>query len=259
MKRYRYSYQTIVRYDTLVSHHHFLLRSTPRISSQQRIVEQQLYLLSSVNVSAAKDAFGNDIRYGSMVDRHDMFVVASSGVVDCYEYRFEDHHPQTLFRSQTKMTAINHDMLLFNKEISAEGSPLNQALALSEAIHSYMKYQSGATSIETTAADAFKIKAGVCQDFAHLLISLCRERAILARYIVGFLVGTGETHAWVEVFSDGVWYGVDPTHNRVLEYGYIKVAQGRDAADCSVTRGVHRGGAGHTTEVHVEVEELEIV
>ncbi len=256
LRRYRYSYQTVVRFEKMVSDHHFSLRATPRICSQQRSVEQRLYLLSGCEFKEAKDAFGNDIRYGSMRERHDMFVISSCGVVDCTTYKIEDQSPHPIFRSQSHMTHIDHDMIRFGEGVSREGSPLDQAIALSEMIHTKMSYTPGVTSTETKATEFFHLGEGVCQDFAHLLLSLCRERGLLARYVVGFVIGTGETHAWVEIYCDGAWYGVDPTHNLLIDYGYIKIAHGRDANDCSVTRGVHRGDPLHRTTVSVSVEEV---
>lgn len=256
IKRYRYSYQTVVRFNKMVSDHHFLLRATPRICSQQRSVEQRLYLLSDTDLKSAKDGFGNDIKYGSMRDRHDMFVVSSCGIVDCEEYKIEEPTPHPVFKTQSRMTQIDQEMIEFGRSVNQSGDSLEQAIALAHLIHTQMSYTPGATSIETKAIDFFQLKAGVCQDFAHLLIALCRDRGISARYVVGFVIGTGETHAWVEVYHNGAWHGVDPTHNLHIDYGYIKVAHGRDATDCSVTRGVHRGDPLHTTEVKVLVEEI---
>ncbi len=158
------------------------------------------------------------------------------------------------------MTRVDTAMLGFGRsvEVTPQMSHIDQALALTYAIFTRLEYTPGVTTFRTTAAESFALGCGVCQDFAHILISLCRERGIMARYVVGFLVGEGETHAWVEVYSpeEGAWYGIDPTHNKLIEYEYIKIAHGRDAEDCSVTRGVHRGGAGHTTQVKVLVESL---
>lgn len=256
MRSYRYSYQTIVRYDSTVSHHHFLLRCTPRGDSNQRVVEQDLHLLSPTHISRSTDVFDNNIHYGSMMERHDMFVVASSGVVECYDYRVVDPTPKQLFLAATPATTCDRHMVKFAEGVSRVGSSLDQAIALANAVHSTMSYAPGVTNIETKASESFRLRVGVCQDFAHILVAMCRNRAIFARYVAGFVVGTGETHAWVEVYCDGAWYGVDPTHNLFIVSDYIKVAHGRDASDCSVTRGVHMGASAHTTEVRVLLEPI---
>lgn len=256
MNRYRFSYQTVVSYLRSVSHHHFLLRCLPQNIGHQKIIEQQLYLMSSIDFKESKDVFGNAIQYGSMMDKHDLFVVSSIGIIECNEYVIPEESPSYIFLVQTRLTQVNKKMTTFGSAIADKDSSLLTALALASEINGFLRYIPGATDTETTAATCFEHQNGVCQDYAHLLIALCRDRGILARYVAGFVMGTGETHAWVEVYSDGAWYGIDPTHNIQVEHGYIKVAHGRDASDCSVIRGMHRGASSHTTQVRVVVEEI---
>ena len=68
-----------------------------------------------------------------------------------------------------------------------------------------------------------KLGKGVCQDYSHILIALCRKYKIPARYVVGMIIGEGATHAWVEVYYDGCWYGLDPTHNKEVDDYFIKI------------------------------------
>lgn len=76
-----------------------------------------------------------------------------------------------------------------------------------------------------------------------------------ARYVNGFMQGIGLTHAWVEVHDGKAWHGIDPTNNRLIEYGYVKLSHGRDALDCPVNRGVFTGMASQQVEIRVIVEE----
>ncbi len=260
MRRYRYSYHTIVSYDALVTHHAFQLRSMPHENSCQHIVSHAIDHLKGFEIAEGEDCFGNTIYYGCAPEFHDLFVVASVGVVQCESYRVEDVlRVSPIYLSSTRMTHLSPQLMDFAREVTPQaGGSLQRAEILASAIYNRMCYQAGVTTTETTAAQSFEMGQGVCQDFAHILIALCRNCGVNARYCVGFLVGTGETHAWVEVYveSEGVWYGVDPTHNRIIEYDYIKIAHGRDASDCSVIRGVHRGRAEHTTQIRVVVEEV---
>ncbi len=256
MRRYRYSYQTIVHYSAPITAHHFLLRCTPMEGGYQRIIERDLALLSTARYATAIDPFSAMIHYGSIMSSHDLFVVASSGVVECGEYRIEEATAHPHFLTPTSMTLCDEAMAQFDRGVSGAGSALQQACSLAEAIYSRMSYTPYITTTATTAAESFALGRGVCQDFSHILLALCRRRAIFARYVAGFVVGTGETHAWVEVYDDGAWRGVDPTHNMVVESGYIKLAHGRDAADCSVIRGVHLGAAEQSTQVRVVLEQL---
>ncbi len=255
-KRYKFSYQTIITYQSMVSHYHFLLRCTPFDIPCQRIEEQQLHLLAPAKITCQSDTFGNTIHYGYLNEEHDLFVVASNGIIECSRYMVEDKSPMAYYLSETALTRADKAITEFNKSIDSEKDSLATAIAISAKLHAKIKYQSGATSIETSASESFEQGRGVCQDYAHILITLCRQRGVHARYVVGLVVGTGETHAWVEIWSDGRWWGVDPTHDKFIEYDYIKLAHGRDAADTSVVRGVKHGLAAHSTQIRVVVEEL---
>ncbi len=240
----------------MVSAYHFLLRCTPCNAPFQRLSEHQLHLMAPAKIDCTTDAFGNLFHYGFLNEGHDLFVVASNGVVECGEYKIDDPAPQPFYRANTHLVFADRAISEFNQSIELSGTTRDMALQLSTALHTYMHYSPGSTTVTTSAAASFALGAGVCQDFSHILIAMCRERAIFARYVVGFVAGTGETHAWVEVWCDGAWFGVDPTHDRAVEDGYIKLAHGRDAADCSVVRGSKRGSASHTTQIRVVVEEI---
>ncbi len=125
----------------------------------------------------------------------------------------------------------------------------NQAFALCRRVFREMRYAPGATTIHTRAAETWADKKGVCQDYAHVLITLCRAAGLAARYVSGFLPGEGAMHAWVEVFLplSASWSALDPTHDRWANERYIAVAHGRDYADISPSSGTFLGaGAGST-------------
>ncbi|WP_165052686.1 MULTISPECIES: transglutaminase family protein [unclassified Adlercreutzia] len=111
------------------------------------------------------------------------------------------------------------------------------------------EYAPGATDTTTTAAEAYEAGRGVCQDYAHVLIALCRALGIPARYVTGLMVGEGATHAWVEVHDGERWRGLDPTHNCVVDDRYMLFATGRDFEDCPIERGMFRGKAEQTQKV----------
>ena len=117
-----------------------------------------------------------------------------------------------------------------------------------------MVYEKGYTEIETCAEEAFAGGKGVCQDFAHIYITVLRLLGIPARYVCGLIVGEGESHAWVEAAIDGNYIAFDPTHNKEITDEYIKLGTGRDAADCAINRGVMWGGGTQTQEINVVVD-----
>ena len=118
------------------------------------------------------------------------------------------------------------------------------------------RYEPGVTGVFTTAEEAFALAQGVCQDYAHILLALCRASRVPCRYVVGMMIGEGASHAWVEVFEDGFWLSLDPTHKRRTDDTYIAISRGRDAQDCSINQGVFTGGGKQSQEISVSVEEI---
>jgi transglutaminase-like putative cysteine protease len=130
---------------------------------------------------------------------------------------------------------------------------------LSHHVHHTFTYQPHSTGVDTRATDALQLRVGVCQDFAHVMLGLCRCVGIPARYVSGYFLnrrprqGEAEaSHAWVEALIPGYgWAAFDPTHDRPVDDSYVKVAVGRDYGDIRPVSGTYRGG--RTQEFKVEV------
>lgn len=120
---------------------------------------------------------------------------------------------------------------LCNLAQRAEGAGIELAQNLNRVAHGALRYEEGATDDETSAAQALDLGAGVCQDFAHVLIALCRARGIPARYTSGFGHAPGRMHAWAEVWISSAWHAFDPTRGNSLDERAIAVAIGRDFRD----------------------------
>jgi transglutaminase-like putative cysteine protease len=137
----------------------------------------------------------------------------------------------------------------------------DKARSLMAAIYETCEYVPGSTDISTTADAVLEGKRGVCQDFAHLLIALCRLLGLPARYVSGYLYDPDKpadailaSHAWAEVYLAGQgWLALDPTHNRATDETYIRVAIGRDYADATPVRGLFKGDAQETLDVRVHI------
>jgi transglutaminase-like putative cysteine protease len=120
---------------------------------------------------------------------------------------------------------------------------------LNQAAYHALDYEWGVTGVRTTAHEALVLGRGVCQDFAHVMLALCRIRGLPARYVSGHLVGQGGTHAWVEVLvhsADGraaEAVGYDPCNGRRTGAGHVTVATGRDYRDVPPTSGTYVGSA----------------
>lgn len=137
------------------------------------------------------------------------------------------------------------------------------ALDLMRGIYTTFDYCTASTQVHTHMRDVLQLRRGVCQDFAHVLIGLCRSLGIPARYVSGYLLtghgsaslrGTEASHAWCEVHLPGWgWLGLDPTNNQVVDERYIRVARGRDYDDVPPTRGTYRGPESRELAVEVEI------
>jgi transglutaminase-like putative cysteine protease len=122
-----------------------------------------------------------------------------------------------------------------------------------------LTYRYGVTNVATTAAEVLAGGEGVCQDYAHTMLALCREAGLPARYVSGHLIGEGGSHAWVEVLVNDpadasagrtVAVALDPTHERRAECGYFTVALGRDYADVAPTSGTFEGMCSGVLSAH---------
>jgi transglutaminase-like putative cysteine protease len=129
-------------------------------------------------------------------------------------------------------------------------------LAIMKFTHGFLKYESNSTHVHTHMSAVIKDRRGVCQDFAHFMIGLCRSIKIPARYISGYLAteSASATHAWVEVFIPGHgWRALDPTHDRQVDETYVKIGHGRDYGDVPPVSGNYRGTLERTMEVEVKI------
>lgn len=123
------------------------------------------------------------------------------------------------------------------------------------------EYIPGITSVETTPDEIWKLKAGVCQDFAHILLVMLRQVGIPARYVSGYICpnkngmrGEGATHAWVEAYIPQYgWLGLDPTNNTIVNDLHVRLAVGRNFSDCSPVKGIYKGQPEHALTVKVSV------
>ena len=138
--------------------------------------------------------------------------------------------------------------------------PLDSILKLSEYIYKNFAYQKGVTSVETSVDEIWNLKAGVCQDFAHLLLYMLRLMEVPCRYTSGYICpgssewrGEGATHAWAEVWlPDTGWVGIDPTNKSMAGERHVRVATGRNFTDCTPVKGTYKGASKHTLEVTVK-------
>ena len=136
------------------------------------------------------------------------------------------------------------------------------AQAVMRFVHANFSYVPLSTTVNTHMLDVIQQRRGVCQDFAHVMLGMCRSLKIPARYVSGYiyngptghLVGAQASHAWCEVYLPGIgWRGLDPTNNRQADEHHVKVGVGRDYADIVPVKGHFRGLSDKTMTVEVSV------
>ncbi len=151
---------------------------------------------------------------------------------------------------------------ILHDAVTEEKTPYQNAKVLSEYIYNNFLYKTGITNVETKTEEVWQLKAGVCQDFAHVLLVFLRMFDIPARYVSGYICpkdkemrGEGATHAWVEAYIPNYgWLGLDPTNNCLVNDQHVRLATGRNFADCTPVKGTYKGSGAHTLDVSVEIK-----
>lgn len=258
MKKYLYNYQYITRFQSPVFWHSCLLRISPVENGFQKVVQQAVFLEPQGKMNSGSDVWGNKILYGTLMEPHTGFTFVSSGIIEQADaYCLPDEGCVSAYTVPSSLTAMSEAMNHFLQASVQGDSIMEKAQSLSHALHGYMSYVPQSTQNGTSAAEAFLQKKGVCQDYAHILLALCRAAGMAARYACGLMEGEGSTHAWVEVYGeDRCWRGLDPTHDKIITTGYIKLAHGRDVNDCPLNRGLYRGFTQEENTVRVIVNEI---
>lgn len=248
--RVRYSLQQRFRYayPGPIHHlHHRLVVVPPRVHGDQLRVEDQLSVVPGVPVRWDRDVFDNTVATIDAALITDAIQIDYSAVIERSEGQRATvparWYGDPRFRGPSSLTVPDRGLRAAAHELAGGADdPPAVAARIGEFVYSHMRYAGGVTTVATTAAEAFAQGGGVCQDYAHVMIALCRLRGLAARYVSGHMLGEGGTHAWVEVIGEPsgetapVW-GFDPTHRRATTLSYLFVAAGRDYADVTPTSG----------------------
>ena len=242
MRTIHFSFKTMLTFNDYVRAHSFALRIIPPNTKTQKILSCSLDISPNVSTKQTVDGFGNNVTTGYIRGDHRFldFEIKGTAEVDNTNYR-TDYMPCYLYQSEYTVPDEKLKNFYLELEAKCNGTVRDRAVYFSDVLSDTIVYQKGVTSTTTTAAQAFELKKGVCQDFSHVLISLLRMNGIAARYIAGLAFCDGETHSWVEYWTGEHWEGIDPANNRPISDDYIVISQGRDFSDCSVNRGVMFG------------------
>lgn len=267
MKKLEFSLASTLQLGEPVVGHYYSLRILPAGDPAQKVELQHVEVDPCDRHVIQRDGWGNTLFVGEALGPHDAFGYRVSGtaVVDSAKGRGTEVNEAFRFASPlTRPGAALGELHAEAGKFDAAGrgagvdaeAVFERAVRLRSLVHDSMEYVQGATDISTTAEQAVAQGRGVCQDYAHILVALLRMDGIPARYVCGLMWGEGATHAWAEFHDGSTWWGEDPTNDCEAGDYYIALARGRDHHDCTMERGVFRGGAMQRQLTHVSVQEV---
>lgn len=256
------------------------VRLRPVDDHTQRCREFKLHLTPGAVPREYSDFYNNTVHYFEIIDSHPKLVIEAVSLVDTTP--LADRAPVPRVPTDDLKSSSEREMLaeFYNsshyvplevelwreaQDALAEGRSdvWSDVRRLGEHIYRRFAYRPKTTGVSTRATDVLKLRMGVCQDFAHVHLGLCRSMGIPARYVSGYFFNTTRrpreieaSHAWIEAWIPGFgWAAYDPTHARIADDRYIKIAHGRDYSDIRPVNGTYRGAPTRSLKVDVTVRE----
>ena len=257
MRKLHFEYKMDLEFESPVGNHYYTLMGIPKNTFTQQIYSLE-YDINPMECSYInKDVFENINLIGNIEKKHSYLKFYVSGIA-FIGVNYKTQILNNIYRYSSKYTQYTKSIMEFCNDYESCNleNPFDRAIYLMNKLYNKLEYKKGVTNTNTSAGEALDLGCGVCQDYSHILIALCRYNNIPARYVVGFMVGEGATHAWVEVYCDGYWLQLDPTHNKIVDDSYIKVAHGRDYNDCIIDKGIFIGNTKQTQRVYVNVQDI---
>lgn len=286
--KYAISHKTTYSYGSSVHHSYHLLHLTPAEVPQQRILRHRLTITPAPGMREDRvDYFGNPVTLLAIDQEHDRLVVSAESEIEIASVFQGDLAASTDWQAIASGAALAgrtdaKDIVQYaaasrhGRRIRSivdyaalsfpPGRPVLQgADDLMRRIYDDFTFDPSATDISTPVEHVFAARRGVCQDFAHLMISALRTLGLPARYVSGYILthppegqiklqGADASHAWISVWSPEFgWVDFDPTNNVVPSGEHVTIAYGRDYDDISPISGVLLGGGAHDVDVAVDV------
>lgn len=248
MKKLVFDYVMKLNFSDAVTDHRFQLRCVPASGPRQQVIDVKVKVLPKTDLETESDGFGSVVMTGFIPQPHSSFEYSVTGIafVDNDHTKSEENKPLYHYESVLTIPGVALDALCERcktalADINEAPSPVQTARVVMQQVFDAFTYTPGSTTIRTTAEEALQQGTGVCQDYAHVMLAVCRKLGLSSRYIAGLLMGEGATHAWVEIYDKGRWVGFDPTHNRLVNDDYITISHGRDYRDCVIDIGTFSG------------------
>lgn len=258
----QFDYQMKIRYSLPVSRCHFTIKCIPKDTARQKLLCKEIAMDPQTGYSYGEDSYGNKTIYGHITEAHDSFLFHINGRVEINDPGYEETAVENrigMYRYPYGKCIPGEALKSYFKSMNIDSCSNNyeKCIRIMKKLHVDFAYVPSMTGVTTDAEEALTIGMGVCQDYAHIYIVLLRLAGIPARYVCGLLAGEGASHAWVEALCDGRWIGFDPTNDCHINNSHIKLADGRDASECAINRGIMFGGGTQTQEILAMVKQIQ--
>ncbi len=274
-------HRTSYRYPSPVKHSFNELRLYPLSNDWQKCISTTLSILPICRPQSYLDLNGNIVHFFELPDEHQQLVIEARSVIETRSRVDFENFPYGVTLSKlSKMEGVpeyrdylqSSTYVEINPEVwrmavdllSGSTDVFQTAYQVMEFIYQNFEYCKSTTTVDTHANEVLRIRRGVCQDFAHAALALCRCLGIPARYVSGYFFdstrdrrmrGAEASHAWIEVMVSGHgWFGLDPTNNRVVDDTYVTLGTGRDYRDVAPVTGSYYGPRPNELEVTVRIK-----
>ncbi len=268
MATFNIRHTTLYRYNGDVVDNRNTIKLYPRPHNHQQVISHNLYITANPIVTTNQDAFGNTFGVFTILIYHRELSISSDLLVSTFPHNIAEEVSKTS-RSWTELDVLaadnNFAVFLNPKNYIAHSGinalvnsfnvrskdPFDVIRELNHYVFANFSYIPNITTVTTTLNEVWNLKAGICQDFSHLLIAMLRLANIPARYISGYICpnkngmrGDGASHAWVEAFLPNYgWLGIDPTNDCFAEDKHVRLAIGRDYNDICPVKGSFTGNS----------------
>jgi transglutaminase-like putative cysteine protease len=274
-------HRTVFRYAGAVRNSLNTLRLEPRDFRFQKTLSAFIKVIPATRLRRFDDLFGNVTHHLELSGEHNKleiesmvkvrnlpFYITDRGYADGAESYDDPSIRERCWQYLLESRWVSLEPRIWRQALDltmSETAVFEKAAAVMRWIYAEFTYEPGTTDVETHLEQAFALRKGVCQDFTHVMIGMCRSIGLPARYASGYiltgggesLVGAQASHAWCEVYlPETGWIGFDPTNAVLADQRYVKIAVGRDYGDVAPIHGSYMGGAGCRMEVEVSVERL---
>jgi transglutaminase-like putative cysteine protease len=265
LSTYRYAAPVVASYNEV--------RMTPVTNARQTLLSSELNVSPIASLYRYVDYWSTAVHSFDVHEPHSELSITATSLVettappppdatvtwgDLGDPKVQDRFCELLLG--TRYSPLDPDLGVIASDLAAQGSPLEAVQAAIEWVRGTLSYERGATGVSTSAVEAWRRGAGVCQDFAHLSLVMLRHLGIPARYVSGYVhpeasaptgvTVAGTSHAWVEAWL-GSWHPIDPTSGSPVGDRHVTVGTGRDYRDVAPLLGVYHGGT--LKELVVEV------